>query len=116
MTAGTRSKYRNKKVTLDGRTFDSKAEAAYYQELKLRLKAGDIKGFGCQPRIMLLPGFTKHGRKIRPVTYIADFIIEHNDGSIEYIDVKGMETEAFKLKRKLFDFFYREEKLTIVRR
>ena len=110
------SKYHNRKVTIDGRTFDSKAEAAYYQELKLRLKAGDIKGFSCQPRIPLLPGFTKRGRKIRPMTYIADFKITHNDGSIEYVDVKGVETEAFKLKRKLFDFLYRKERLTIVRR
>lgn len=110
------SKYRNRKVTIDGRTFDSMAEAAYYQELKLRLKAGDIKGFACQPKIELIPGFTKHGRKIRPMTYIADFEITHNDGSIEYIDVKGVETETFKLKRKLFDFLYREERLTIVRR
>lgn len=110
------SKYHNKKVTIDGRTFDSMAEAAYYQELKLRLKAGDIRGFGCQSKISLLPGFEKYGRKIRPVTYIADFIIEHKDGSIEYIDVKGMETEVFKLKRKMFDYFYPEETLTIVRR
>jgi len=113
---GTRSKYHNKKVTIDGRTFDSKAEARYYQELKLRLKAGDIKDFTCQPRINLLPSFTKQGRKVRPMTYIADFKIAHNDGSIEYIDVKGMETEAFKLKRKLFDFLYRDQQLTIVKR
>src|SRR5690554_5072280 len=89
----SKSKYHNKKTTVYGKTFDSKAEADYYLELRHRLKAGEIKGFGCQPRIPLLPGFEKQGRKIRPVTYIADFIIEHNDGSIEYIDVKGMETE-----------------------
>ena len=109
------SKYHNRKVTIDGRTFDSMAEAAYYQELKLRLKAGEIKGFACQPKIELIPGYTKHGRKVRPMAYIADFEIHHNDGSIEYVDVKGVETEAFKLKRKRFDYFYPEERLTIVR-
>ncbi len=40
-----RSKMRNEKVTIDGITFDSKKEAARYQELKLMLRAGAITGF-----------------------------------------------------------------------
>lgn len=118
MTGGMtkkKGKYHNKKTEVDGILFDSKAEARYYQELKLRKLAGDVKSFTCQPRYELLPGFSKGGNKIRPMAYIADFEIIHNDGSLEVIDVKGKETEAFKLKRKLFDFTYRDLKLTIVK-
>lgn len=32
--------------------------------------------------------------------------MKHLDGSVEVIDVKGVETEAFKLKRKWFDRLY----------
>lgn len=46
----TRAKYGNKKVEVDGITFDSKIEARYYQYLK-QLKEQDIvKDFELQPK------------------------------------------------------------------
>lgn len=59
----SKSKYGNKKTEIDGHMFDSKAEAQYYQELKLRERAGDILFFRLQPRYRLLDGFEKHGKK-----------------------------------------------------
>jgi len=38
----SRSKYRNRKTVVDGITFDSKREAARWQELKLLERAGEI--------------------------------------------------------------------------
>src|SRR5690625_5059460 len=108
-----RSKYRNKKVQLDGHTFDSKAEARYYQQLKLMERAGEILFFRLQPRYRLLDGFEKHGKKHRPVDYVADFEIHHKDGSIEVVDVKGMKTDVFRMKEKMFHKKY-PHKLTLV--
>lgn len=97
-----RSKYQNQRINVDGHTFDSKAEARYYNELKLRKRANDIKDFTLQPRFRLLEGFTKHDKRHSPIDYVADFQIVHNDGSVEVVDVKGMQTQVFKIKEKLF--------------
>src|SRR5690625_2294015 len=109
-----RSKYGNRKVEIDGLTFDSKAEALYYSELKLRQRAGEIQSFKLQPRYRLLDGFEKHGKKHRPIDYVADFEVHHKDGSIEVVDVKGMQTQVFKIKEKMFNAKY-PHKLTLVK-
>lgn len=100
------SKYGNKKTMCDGYQFDSQAEAKYYEQLKWLKQTKQIKSFKLQPRYLLQEGFKKNGRTIRKVEYVADFEVKHLDGSIEVIDVKGVETEAFKLKRKWFDRLY----------
>lgn len=110
----SRSKYGNKKVTIDGHTFDSKAEARYYSELKLRERAGEILFFRLQPRYRLQDSFEKDGKKHRAINYVADFEIHHCNGSIEVVDVKGMQTEVFKIKQKMFNKKY-PHKLTLVK-
>ena len=45
-------------------------------------------------------------KKHRAIYYIADFEVHHLDGSIETVDIKGMETTDFKIKQKLFDYRY----------
>lgn len=109
------SKYHNKKIKVDGHTFDSVAEARYYQELKLRERAKDILFFRMQPKFLLQPAFVKDGKRHQAIKYIADFEIHHQDGSIEIVDVKGAPlTQVFKLKEKLFHKKY-PHKLTLVR-
>jgi len=93
-----RAKYNNKRVRVDGILFDSQLEADYYNELKLQLKAGTIRGFCRQPEFVLVEGFA--GRK--PITYRADFIVFNLDGTAEIIDTKGFETETFRIKHKQF--------------
>lgn len=34
--------------------------------------------------------------------YVADFVIFNNDGTCRIVDVKGVETDVFKLKMKMF--------------
>lgn len=108
-----RHKYGAHKTVINNIEFDSKREAEFYLHLKLLKRAGEIKDFKLQPRYRLLDGFTKNGKRHRPIDYVADFEILHNDGTIETVDVKGMETKDFKIKRKLFESKY-PQKLTLI--
>ena len=91
-----RSKYRANKTSIDGHTFDSKKEADYYCELKLRLQANEIAGFCLQPTFMLAPG----------LKYKADFIVFNSDNSYEVVDVKGVRTKEYIAKKKVFEDKY----------
>lgn len=110
------SKYLSHKTTVDGITFDSKDEAKYYEALKIRRYREEIKGFELQPKFVLRKGFEKFGKKYRALTYTPDFTIYHNDGSVEYVDVKGQTTQQGEMRIKLFNDFYRDLKLSIVAR
>jgi hypothetical protein len=100
------TKYGSKKVTIDGHTFDSKAEAKYYEQLKWLKQAKQITDFKLQPRYLLQEAFSKNGKHFRKIEYVADFEVHHLDGSVEVIDVKGYETKDFLIKRKLFERLY----------
>lgn len=89
------NKYRNIKTVVDGITFDSKAEARRYQELKLLKAAGEIDGFGRQPSFVLSGG----------IRYVPDFIVCEK-GKVWVEDVKGVLTQAFKLKKRLWEADY----------
>ena len=110
-----KNKYRNHKTKVDGITFDSKKEADYYCQLKLLKRAGEIKDFGLQQRYELLPTFRKNGITHRSITYVADFVIENNDGTTDIVDTKGFENQVFKIKQKLFEYMYPELKLKIIK-
>ena len=99
-------KYGNKKVTFAGLTFDSKLEAEYYQHLLQLQAAGEVTEIELQPKFVLLEGFKKNGRTFRAITYNADFKVTYANGSVEVVDVKGMITQQFELRRKLFEHRY----------
>ncbi|UPA31876.1 DUF1064 domain-containing protein [Terrisporobacter glycolicus] len=109
------SKYKNKKVVVDGVKFDSKHEAEYYLYLKRLKEEGKIKDFGLQHKFELQPSFKKYGKTHRAITYTVDFAIYHNNGDVEYVDVKGMETQQGIMRKKMFDYLF-DEKLTWVQR
>ncbi|MCD2223209.1 DUF1064 domain-containing protein [Listeria cossartiae] len=102
----TRSKYNAKKVVIDNITFDSKAEAAYYQQLKLLKMSGEVVSFDLQPEFILQDSFVKNGKKYHAIKYRADFLVRYKDGHEELIDVKGMLTNEFRIKQKLFELRY----------
>src|SRR5574343_598301 len=87
------NKYGAAKTTVNGITFDSRAEAAFYEYLLPLQKIGRIEKIELQKTFTLYAG----------IKYIADFVVTTKDGPIRYIDVKGVETPVFKLKRKLFE-------------
>jgi len=111
----SKSKYNNQKTIVDGIKFDSKKEAEYYCQLKLLKQAGKIKDYRLQPRYELQPAFEKNGKKYRAITYIADFAIINNDGTTEVVDIKGVETQVFKIKKKLFEYMYPDLNLKVVK-
>ena len=108
------SKYQNKKTQIDMYVFDSIAESKRYKELALLERAGQIEGLKLQPKFLLQEGFKKNGKTYRKIEYIADFMYIEN-GKIIIEDVKGMETEVFKLKRKLFEYKYPKFELKIIK-
>lgn len=108
------NKYRNKKVQIDMYVFDSIAESRRYKELVLLQRAGKITELRLQPKFLLQECFRKNGKTYRKIEYIADFMYEENN-KIIVEDVKGKETEVFKLKRKLFEHQYPGLELKIIK-
>jgi hypothetical protein len=95
------SKYHAKKTTVDGITFDSRKEADRYLVLKGMEEDGSIEDLRRQVRYELIPSFDVDGRHYRPVYYVADFVYVE-DGKTVVEDVKGMRTDVYRLKSKLF--------------
>lgn len=100
------SKYKNKKVILNGIEFDSQIESKYYLYLLEQQKKGIVSEFLMQKEYIIFEGYDKNGKKVRPIKYKADFEVHYPDGHIEVIDIKGFETKDFNIKKKLFEFRY----------
>lgn len=113
MVAYRKQKYNSIKTVIDGITFDSRKESRRYLELKEQVKSGLVDSFELQPKYELQESFKKDGKTIRAIHYIADFEIFYHDGTIVVEDSKGIETPVFKLKRKLWEYKYRDMKLVI---
>lgn len=101
------SKYKAKKIIVDGSKFDSKKEACRYKELKLLERAGRIRDLKLQPVYLLQDKFRYHDKAQRKITYIADFsYIDCETGENIVEDVKGFKTDVYMLKKKLFLYKY----------
>ena len=97
-----RSKYRSKKVTVNGITFDSKKEANRYQELLLLERAGQIRGLERQVKFELIPSQKINGKVVeRACSYIADFVYYDSENNYIVEDTKGFRTSDYIIKRKL---------------
>jgi hypothetical protein len=85
------SKYRNVRTAGGGITFASKAEAKRYGELKLLERAKQISDLELQPWFQLMVA------DVVVSNYVGDFkYFERGRGVVE--DVKGVQTDAFKIK------------------
>ena len=69
---------------------------------------GVVESFEMQKPYTLLDKFPhpKTGKTIRAIKYVPDFEIIYTDGRVEVVDVKGMQTDVFRMKCKLFMFRY----------
>lgn len=94
--------------------FDSVRESQRYKELKLLERAGTITDLELQPRFLLQDSFKKNGRTFKKIEYVADFqYIENGKTIVE--DVKGLQTDVFKLKHKIFEKVYPDLELKIIK-
>lgn len=85
--------------------FDSKKEANRFLVLVQLQKMGKIEGLTLQPQFLLQPSFMIDEEKHLPIKYIADFAyVDVKTGEKIVEDVKGHETEVFKIKHKLFKY------------
>ena len=86
------NKYKAEKQTYNDRSYHSKKEADYAVNLDWRMKAGEIKEITPQYKLDLrING--KHWRN-----YYIDFKVINSDSTVDYIEVKGFATEAWKQK------------------
>lgn len=103
------NKYNARKTTVCGHMFDSRREAEYYLELLELKRRGIVTDIRLQPSYELLEGFTDAmGKKQRPIKYTADFLVRYADGHSEVVEVKGMKTRDYVLRKKLFLHMMRE--------
>lgn len=108
------NKYRNKNVVIDNIKFDSQLEANRYIELKLLQHAKQISNLRLQVPFVLQEEFEKNGKTYQAIKYVADFVYEEN-GRTVVEDTKGMQTDVFKIKYKLFEHKYPELELKIIK-
>lgn len=100
-----RHKYNASPQRVDGHRFDSKAEAAFAQVLEQEKADGLIIQYLRQVPFHL-PGGVK---------YVCDFMVFNADGEVRFIDVKGMDTPASKIKRKQVEELYAPIRIMVVK-
>lgn len=96
------SKYGNRKTEVDGIVFDSKKEAARYQELLLLQRAGEIERLERQPKYE----FEHNGVKIG--SYRPDFVYldKRNGWVVEDVKSPASKTTAYRLRKKMMYAFH----------
>ena len=92
------SKYNSVITTVDGKKFRSKKEAKDYTIIRNLWTEKKIKLFLCQ-----VPLFLALKSKFK---YFCDFLIIHNDNTLEFRDTKGVKTPMYKLKKQLVESHY----------
>jgi hypothetical protein len=108
-----RNKYRNVRQTYNGHNYDSKMEAEVAHKLDLMKKNIDktnrVKNWERQYKISLdING-------VHIANYFIDFMVEFVDGRKEFWEVKGMETDLWKLKWKMTKALFPEYNLVLIK-
>ena len=91
-----RHKFKAVQTEVDGIKFPSKKEAKYYQDLLFRQRTGEII-FSLRQTPFHLPGGVK---------YVVDFQEFHSDGTVHFVDVKGVRTKIYIAKKKIVENLY----------
>ena len=102
-----RSKYGNRKCTLDGISFDSVKEMNRYCDLKYMLLAGEIEDLEVHKPFELQEAFRAvDGKWVMAITYEADFVYKDKTGNmiIEDVKSKATKTPAYNIKKKMMAY------------
>lgn len=108
------AKYGNEIVMAHGHRFDSRAEYDHFQQLQILERCGEISHLIPHPKAYTLqPAFTdQHGVRHRAITYTPDFAFTEAGRDV-VVDVKGKETEVFRIKAKMFRYHYPDIELRL---
>lgn len=96
-----RSKYGNTRTEYNGRVYDSKKEADYARTLESLRHAHDIGHRVVRIEYQVPYKITAKQKVV--ATYFADFRVTYGDLRQEVIDVNGVRTAVFILKKKLVE-------------
>lgn len=104
------NKYGAKKTEYKGIIYDSKFEAQRAYELDMLQRAGKLKDLERQVRFILQDGYVNNqGKSIRPISYIADFVYtEGGKKIVEDTKSPATRTAEYRIKKKMFEFKYRD--------
>ena len=84
-------------MSYSGHSFASQLEAAVFEILKLREKAGEIKDIQHQDHVYLTDA---------RICYIPDFkYFDTQLNDFAWAEAKGFETDVWKIKKKLWKFY-----------
>jgi len=97
------NKYGAKKQEYKGTTYHSKFEANVAEELDMRIAAGELSRVERQVKISL----DAYGHHI--TNYFMDFVLYYTNGDVEFLECKGIETDTWKLKWKMFEAKMKQE-------
>lgn len=104
-------KYKNRKMIIHGISFDSRKEGRRYLVLLDMQKKGEISDLELQPPFVLQESYKYKGKIMRELKYIADFKYKDQDGNVIIEDVKGVRTQSYLIKKKIFLYKFGEEYL-----
>jgi len=99
---------------MNGYTFSSDLEFKYYKHLLELQEQGIVKYFTLQPKFELQQKYTKDGKNIRGIFYIADFEVFYTNGEIFVVDTKGVETVEFLIKKKIWNYIFKDRVLLVI--
>lgn len=112
------NKYNAKRCAYRGYTYDSRAEAAHAMELDARLAAGEIVRWERQYRVEMW-AHDRHGTPRIKLSHKVDFRVEHHDGTYELVEVKGVETSDYRMRKRWLEKLWLPEhpdhRYTVVR-
>lgn len=93
---GKKNKYGASKIDFNGHRYSSKLEASVAQDLEFQRVSGLLIDVQRQVKIPLVVS------GVLICVYYCDFRTVDKNGQVTYIEAKGFETPAWKIKKKLF--------------
>ena len=87
-------------ITSNGIRFQSKLEYSYYKYLKILQSTGKVSFFLRQVPLHL------EISDVNVTKYVIDFQVFWSDSTVTFVDVKGVETDMYILKKKMVEAAY----------
>jgi hypothetical protein len=105
----SKNKYKAVKQTYNGYSYDSILEASYAAQLDLLIKAKEVKSWDRQVKISI------DINDVHICNYFIDFKVYYVDGREEFHEVKGYETDVWKMKWKLAKALYPDNNFVLIK-